>query len=111
GESFQPLVAYARIEKDGLPWTWYEATPRRRAGAAFPLVDVTVTGKQPLAVEGDTVRLPRYTIRVDGFDAQWSAATFPLGTERVEHRQDIDDLPVLEGHVMLVSRAEQRQIA
>jgi hypothetical protein len=36
--------------------------------------------------------------------------TFPLGLDRVEHQQDIDELPVLEGHVMLVSKTEPPQI-
>jgi hypothetical protein len=111
GRSFQPLVLYTRIEPDGQPWVWQDATPRRGEGAAFPLVDVTVTCKEPLVNNGDTITLPRYAIRVDGFDAHWSAVTFPLGENLVEHEQDIDDLSVLEGHVMLVSKTSPCQIA
>jgi hypothetical protein len=111
GKSFQPLVLYSTIEQQGKTGVWHDATPNGSGGAAFPLVDVSVTSTKQLAIVGDTVVLPRYAIRVGGFDAQWSAVTFPLGTDRVEFQQTIDDLSVLEGHVMLISKTTPYQIA
>jgi len=115
GTSFQPLVLYAKIEEDTRPWTWIDATPKTSAehdkAAAFPFVDITVTGRSPLVTDGKRLMtLPHYDIRVDGFDDTWNAVTFPLGLDRVERERDIKDLSALEGHVMLISTTNQLQI-
>jgi hypothetical protein len=113
GTAFKPLVLYAQIAVGNQPWEWLEATPQEpdQPGQknAFPLLDVTVTGKTPLVVSEEAIRLPQYDIRVDGFDSRWRAFTFPLGT--VDSAQDISGLSALEGHVMLVSTTGTTQIA
>jgi hypothetical protein len=99
GATFKSLILWAKVTGDGEPWSWQSATP-----VELPLVDVAVTAM-------DQHVPPHYTIRLDGFDSQWTAWTFPLGQHGGENSLRIENLSVLDGHVMLISNVGQLTIA